>query len=47
MTYTDEATEATEILFYPTKTVLVFADGHSEVIERSGIEYTQEPEEMN
>ena len=31
-----------ELWFYPTYTILVFADGHEEIIEIEGIDYTQE-----
>lgn len=31
-----------EVQFYPSYTVLVFDDGHEEIIERDGMRYVQE-----
>jgi hypothetical protein len=37
--------QVVELTFYPDRTILIFDDGHEEVIEMEGIEYVQE--EMN
>ena len=39
--------EVVEIYFYPTYTVLVYSDGHEEVIEIENTHYVQEVENQN
>ena len=37
-----QSTTVTDLIFYPDRTLLIFEDGHEEVIEIAGIEYEQE-----
>ena len=37
-----EEAQVVELVFYPDRTILIFDDGHEEVIEMEGIKYEQE-----
>jgi hypothetical protein len=39
--------EVTDIIFYPTVTVLIFDDGHEEVITQANTEYEPEVGKKN